>query len=73
MTPAAITAYLGQPLDIHGVYAPEITFNEIAIINGIPDFRELFITKVLHTDIGVDLAFLENLVGKAPADPVDIA
>lgn len=73
VTDAAIAVDGLKALEVGLQFAAEITFNEnLAAGDGVDNLTELFVRKVLSTDVGVHVGKLEDAFDVLPADSINV-
>jgi hypothetical protein len=68
----SITTDVHEPLDVHGDFLAEITFDPTLLVDHLTDRTDLFLVQVLHTDFGRDARLLQDDLGAGMTDPVDM-
>lgn len=72
VTDAPVATDVHHSLDAHLYFRAQFSFYLEALLNDASDLTQLIIVPVFYFDVRVDLSLLEDLLGTASADPVDV-
>jgi hypothetical protein len=73
VTQAAVTAQIGQTLDVHGYFTAKVAFHGIVIAaNNRTNFAYFIFTQILDANFRADARLGKNLLGRAQANAEDV-
>src|SRR6185437_14842251 len=72
MAKPAVAGEVHQPLDVHRGFAPEIAFDRVVLVDRLTDVQHLLVGEVLDSFVGRNAELGDDVLGRGPADSVDI-
>jgi hypothetical protein len=72
MPKPSIAADVHEPLDIHGNFLAEITFDSTFLVDHLADLADLLLVQILHPNFEPNTGFFQDELGAYVTDPIDM-
>src|SRR5690606_6611503 len=73
MAQAAIAANLGQSLDVHRDFPPQVAFDRVIVVDDLPQAGYIHLRQVLDARFGIDTGLAEDFLAAAGTDAMNIS
>src|SRR5262245_5915851 len=72
MTQPTIAAKVHQPLDIHGHFASQVTFDQVVTVDHFANLQDFLVGQLRHTTLAGNADLVHNFTGLFRSDSMDV-